>query len=230
MIRKSRLQTAQLPDAVTAAPILDCTSVEPNLARFSEATRRMGFFNARPDPDGVVRQTSLIARCGGEYYKALSLAMLELHVGQKALLVLEPARGFVEGLKVGEQILPVDEGGRVLVNYRGPPQTFTHLSAVDIVLGRVPDEALAGKLVLIGPTEVGIGDVYPTPFAEVAPGVEVHATVLDNMLAGDVLRKRDDLVACRCSGRRCAGRSSSWPWRACWWAPWPGPSSRTPWW
>ena len=194
MIRKSRLLTAQLPDAVTAAPILDCTSVEPNLARFSEATRRMGFFNARPDPDGVVRQTSLIARCGGEYYKALSLSLLELHAGKKALLVLEPARGFVEGLKVGDQVLPVDEGGRVLVNYRGPPQTFPHFSAVDIVLGRIPDQDLAGKLVLIGPTEIGIGDVYPTPFAEVAPGVEVHATVLDNMLAGDVLRKRDDLV------------------------------------
>ncbi len=194
MVRKSRLQVTRLPENIRPAPILECSSVEPNLERFNKATRRMGFFNARPDADGVVRRTALIAHCGGDYYKALALAMYELHVGKKAQLVWDMEHGLVQGLKVDDHIIPMDEGGRVLVNYRGPPQTFPHFSAVDVVLGRVPDEELEGKLVLIGPTEIGIGDVYPSPFAEVAPGVEVHATVLENMLAHDVLRRRDDLV------------------------------------
>jgi adenylate cyclase len=194
MVRKSRLLVTRVPEEIGNAPLLECSSVEPNLDRFNRAARRMGFFNARPDPDGVVRRTSLIARCGGEYYKALSLAMYELSVGKKAQLVWEPERKVVEGLKVGDDMLPIDEGGRVLVNWRGKAQTFPHYSAVDVILGRVPDEKLKDQLVLIGPTEIGIGDLWPTPFANNAPGVEVHATVLENMLSSDVLLRRDDLV------------------------------------
>jgi adenylate cyclase len=193
MVRKSRL-VARVPKNAAPSSILECVSVEPNLDRFNQATRRMGFFNAVPDDDGVVRRTSLIARCGGEFYKALSLAMYELHVGNKSQVIWEEDRGFVLGLKAGDTIIPTDENGRVLVNYRGPPQTFPHYSAVDVIFGRIPDEELEGKLVVIGPTEIGIGDVYPSPFAEVAPGVEVHASVLENMLSGEVLRERDDLV------------------------------------
>ncbi len=194
MVRKSRLQTGRLPENIRRTSTLECVSVEPNLDRFNQAARRMGFFNAVPDDDGVVRRTSLIARCGGQYYKALSLAMYELYVGKKSQLIWEENRGFVQGLKAGDVIIPTDESGRVLVNYRGPAQTFTHYSAVDVIFGRIPDEELAGKIVVIGPTEIGIGDVYPSPFAEVAPGVEVHASVLENLVAGEVLRERDDLV------------------------------------
>jgi adenylate cyclase len=194
MVRKSRLLTGVLPPNVRPAPILECTSVEPSLARFNDAARRAGFFNAWPDSDGVVRRTSLIARCGGEYYKSLSLSLLELHRGQKAQLVWDEPNGIVAGLKIGDSLIPMDEGGRVLVNFRGPPRTFPHYSAIDVIFGRVGDEELRDKLVLIGPTETGIKDLYPSPFTNVAPGVEVHANVLDNLMAGDVLRRRDDLI------------------------------------
>jgi adenylate cyclase len=194
MIRKSRLQTGRLPDAIAETPMLGCVSVEPNLPRFNSAARRMGFFNARPDVDGVIRRTSLVARCGDDFYKALSLSMLELYLGQKALLVWDHQQGLVSELKLGDSRIPLDEAGRILVNYRGPPQTFPHYSAVDIIRGRVADEELAGRLLLVGTTEIGIGDVRPSPFAEVAPGVEVHATALDNMLTGEILTRRDSLI------------------------------------
>ena len=87
----------------------------------------MGFFNAVPDDDGVVRRTSLIARCGGEYYKALSLAMYELHVGQKAQLIWEETRGLVQGLKAGprgyieRRTQSEAEGGRVRLGCANKP-------------------------------------------------------------------------------------------------------------
>jgi adenylate cyclase len=196
LIRKSRLQTGKLPAVAASIPILECITVEPSLERFHEAARRAGFFNAWPDPDGVVRRTSLIARCNGEYFKSLALASYELHRGPtvKAQLVWDEQRGLIQGLKVGDDLIPLDEGGRALVNYRGPPQTFPHYSAVDVIYGRVSDDALRGKLVLIGPTETGIKDLYPSPFTNVAPGVEVHANVLDNLVAHDVLRRSDGLT------------------------------------
>src|SRR6185436_11734874 len=52
--------------------------------------------------------------------------------------------------------------------------------------GRVPAEALRGKIVLVGFTASGFDDVS-TPFAPVAPGVEVQATVIDNLLKNRAL-------------------------------------------
>jgi signal transduction histidine kinase len=55
---------------------------------------------------------------------------------------------------------------------------------VDVLTGAVPDAALRGKLVLVGASAAGLGDAYPAPAvggARLMPGVEWHATVLDNL-------------------------------------------------
>jgi len=193
LIRKSRLVTRAPPEA-QPAPLLRCTSVEANLPRFTDAFRRLGFFNAIPDLDGVVRRSPLVARCGADFYKALGLAVYELAVGRKAVLGWD-SDGFVRSLRIGDREVPLDEGGRILVNFRGPPRAFPHHSAVDVLRGEIPDGALRDKLVLVGATEVGIRDIYASPFASVTAGVEVHANVVDNLWSGDVLRRHDALLA-----------------------------------
>lgn len=47
---------------------------------------------------------------------------------------------------------------------------------------KVPINSLKDKIVLIGPTAFGIYDLRITPFATGYPGVEIHATVIDNIL------------------------------------------------
>ena len=44
------------------------------------------------------------------------------------------------------------------------------------------------KIVLVGATAVGIYDLRVTPFSGVAPGVEIQATVIDNILQGNFLK------------------------------------------
>src|SRR5205807_1148447 len=54
-----------------------------------------------------------------------------------------------------------------------------------IVTGResaAPPEAFRDKIVLIGATAVGLADQRVTPFDLAFPGVETHATVMDNVL------------------------------------------------
>jgi adenylate cyclase len=80
----------------------------------------------------------------------------------------------------------------VLVDFRGPEGTFRHVSALDVIEGRVGAEDLAGSIAIVGPTEVAIRDMVATPFASVFPGVEVHANVLESLLSGRVLSHTDD--------------------------------------
>jgi adenylate cyclase len=53
--------------------------------------------------------------------------------------------------------------------------------------GLLPEE-FKNKVVLIGATAVGAADFRPTAFSETHPGVEIQATVLENLLRGDSLR------------------------------------------
>jgi adenylate cyclase len=71
----------------------------------------------------------------------------------------------------------------VLINYAGAYGTYPHYSMVDVIEGSVPATAFRDKLVLLGPTALGIGDIRNTPFQQrTYMGVEIHANIIDNLL------------------------------------------------
>lgn len=94
-------------------------------------------------------------------------------------------------VRLGEHVMPLD-GDAAWLDYAGPAGTFPTYSAVDVVEGRVPPGALAGKVVLVGITRYGY-DVARTPF-ESMPGVEVQATALENLLRGRPLSRTSRTV------------------------------------
>jgi len=80
----------------------------------------------------------------------------------------------------------------MLINYYGPRETFRHISFVDILGGKWPQGFFKGKIVLVGVTVAGIENELTTSFTggrDRTPGVEVHATVLNNLLDGTYYHK-----------------------------------------
>jgi adenylate cyclase len=75
------------------------------------------------------------------------------------------------------------------VRYRGPEQTFPTISIADILGGRADPALLRDRAVLIGATAKGIGDIRVTPYGAAYPGVELHANVVEDLLAGGLLRR-----------------------------------------
>src|SRR5581483_6904112 len=84
---------------------------------------------------------------------------------------------------------------------RGPGYTFRYLSADDVLkpddkiedqmnrklAGLSKKDVLKDAYVLIGLTALAVNDMRNFPFEEGVPGVEGHATLLDNILADDIL-------------------------------------------
>lgn len=68
-------------------------------------------------------------------------------------------------------------------------RTFPYFSITDILEGEFPPGTFKDKIILVGATAVGLYDMRSTPFSAVYPGVEVHATVIDNILNGTFLFK-----------------------------------------
>src|SRR5262249_48631690 len=78
--------------------------------------------------------------------------------------------------------------GKVLINYAGPYKTYPHYSMADVIDGTVPASTFKDKIVFLGATALGIGDMRSTPFQKADEGymgVEMHANVLDNLLHTD---------------------------------------------
>jgi adenylate cyclase len=162
-------------------PVPARPAIEPNLAAFAAAAAGEGFFS-HERRQGVQRHYELVNRYQGRYYPALALAATAAFAD--APLSLRPYQGRLPEVRLGEGRVPADEGGRLWLDYRGPAGSFATHSAAAVLAGRVPPAALAGKLVFVGATETGIGDVAATPFGAEVPGVEIHATAADNLLGG----------------------------------------------
>jgi adenylate cyclase len=91
-----------------------------------------------------------------------------------------------------ERRLPVDKNGRMILNFHRP-NSYPHYSAAAVVQsellrrqGQPPllePGLFTGKHVLFGMTAHGLYDLRPTPVSGVFSGVEIHATMLDNLLS-----------------------------------------------
>ncbi|MDQ1277367.1 MAG: adenylate cyclase [Thermodesulfobacteriota bacterium] len=168
--------------------IIQAYAPVPSIRVIAEAAENSGYFNAFPDPDGVIRWSPLVIKFQDSYYYPLSIAMLMQYLDYP-IIALDLADFGVEGIILGELRIPTDESGRLLINYLGPAKTFPHYSITDILNGRLSPDIFKGKIVLVGATATGIYDLRVTPFSPVYPGVELHATVLDNILHRNFLEQ-----------------------------------------
>ena len=147
-----------------------------------------GYFNFRPDEDGLYRHAQLGVRFHDRIALPLSLAMLQRAFPDRKPSIRIGPFG-VESVRFGTEAIPVDQHGQVLIRWRGPGKTFPPISAADVLGGRVPAETFHDKLVVLGVTAIGVGDVRAAPLDRVYPGAEIHATVIDNILRGDFLQR-----------------------------------------
>jgi adenylate cyclase len=162
--------------------------VSCNLKMFSEAAAGSGFFNVSPDPDGILRRLPLIIEHGGRLYPSLALVTLMKALGVHDVLLKKETSG-VESLYLNQTAIPLTSKGSMLIRFRGKGKTFDYVSAADILSDRIPDEKIQGKIVFVGTSASGLKELKSTPFDPVFPGVEVHATVVDNILRKDFLSR-----------------------------------------
>jgi adenylate cyclase len=159
-----------------------------------------GFFNEPPDTDGVVRRTTLLLPYGRsenpvewDLYPSMDVMAARALLGKEAQDTnLYYNQAGIVRIDFGNKLsLRTDELGQMLINYRGPWGTFHHYSIADVLEKKFVSGTFQGKLVLVGATATGIGDLRATPFGGTNyPGVEIHANTIDNIL-NDRFLKRD---------------------------------------
>jgi adenylate cyclase len=174
--------------SAASVPLMKAYAPQGNIEIFTKAAPSSGYFTVATDPDGVVRWMPLVIQDGEDLFPPLSVLSVWQYLGKPELAVRIGAEG-VQGVQVGDRFIPTDEAGQMLINYRGPPNTFPHYSISDILGGKLPSGTFKDKIVVVGATAIGIGDIRSTPFAPVYSGPEIHATAIDNILTGDFIAR-----------------------------------------
>ncbi len=125
--------------------------------------------------------------------------------------VIRISAGGIESIHIGNGILPLNiplgEKGQMLLNFRGPARSFPYISAADILqlepeLSNESDFsfdalklALEGNIIFVGSSAVGLKDLRSSPLDLNLPGIEVHATIVDNILRGNSISRPDWIPA-----------------------------------
>jgi CHASE2 domain-containing sensor protein len=115
-------------------------------------------------------------------------------------VALHVAHANASTLFVGSHAVPLDGKGNMLVRFRGVKRTFQYVSAVDVLHGRAPAESVRGKVVFVGTSALGTREVVATPLDTLFTGVEVQATVADNLLQRDANWRPAHAVAIETAG------------------------------
>ena len=98
----------------------------------------------------------------GRYCAPLFIAVADAYAdGAPMVLGVDP--NGVSGVSVAGVRIPVDDDGRMLVNFRRGADPFPHYSISDIINHKIAPDKLAGKIVLVGATAHGLGDRGVTP-------------------------------------------------------------------
>ena len=136
---------------------------------------------------GGVRRLPLLARVNTQLLPSMAMEMLRVGSGASHITVHTGQHG-VDALQVAELTVPTQPGGDIYLHFaRQAAGAQRYVSALDVLQGRVDAALLQGKLVLIGPTAAGLGDMHYTALGELVPGSEIQAQAMEALLDGDFL-------------------------------------------
>ncbi|OIO71337.1 MAG: adenylate/guanylate cyclase domain-containing protein [Zetaproteobacteria bacterium CG12_big_fil_rev_8_21_14_0_65_55_1124] len=171
-------------------PIIATHALTP-LSRFADGALSLAHVYTQYEADGAIRWEPLYVKLqlDGNYYPSFGFELVRNYYGlhRDEIMVMLGDRIL---LGDEEHAILTDSSGRGLINFAGPDGTIPRVSAIDVIQGKVPEEALADKVVLIGLTALGAGDVHVTPFSTM-PGVEKQATVVENLLHGNFMVREE---------------------------------------
>src|SRR5262249_1803339 len=153
----------------------------PPIPPLLKAAKGTAYVDIDSDADGVMRSELTVVRFHNRYCVPLFMALVSAYRDGAPFSLGLGATG-VTSVAIGDERIPVDEMGRMLVDFRGSETAFPRYSVADIVNHRVPVAALAKKIVLVGVTGHGLGDRVVAPVGADYPAVEIHANAIDDVL------------------------------------------------
>ncbi len=161
----------------------------------------VGIANVNRSNDGIIRTVSPFAFYKGGYYPYLSLLAGDnyLNTEHSTTYTINPK----SELLIGDRKIPLTDEGEVILNWYGEAGRVFDMVPVyklllDIRNGQ-NNYNFKDKTVYIGTTATSLHDTKSVPVSKLYPGVEIHATFLNNLIDNNFIKKTSfitDITIC----------------------------------
>jgi len=156
------------------------TQSEPITDLVAHATA-LGHVHVQLDADGMARSINLWEGLGEARIQHFSQAVL--HAAKMLPNDVDLFPPNIKATKTGAlNSLGLISTDARKVKFLGPPGHFQRISYINVLTGAYPVHYFKDKIVLVGATAAGMGDVLPT-----MPGVEFHANVIASMRSSNLI-------------------------------------------
>jgi len=182
------VMTFTIHNSTATGKTIELGSTIKPLEIFEENVLAIGHANVLADEDGIVRRLPLLIPNGEHYEPALALAAVAKYI-RRSQVIESPIQD--NNLPFAGRSISLDSANSMLINYTNnsaEPLNFDIVSYADILERNIPLAYFQDKLIVIGITATGLGDTFWTPMGKMKHGVELHASAMHTILAGNFLK------------------------------------------
>ncbi len=173
--------TLQFPALVRNIPVLEEAAKKNRLAGF-------GMFNAIPDEDGIIRNVPAYFLHEGKFFPALSIEMLRVALGRQTVVINSNVAG-IDGVGITKNFtVKTNNVGRIWPHF-SKRDWDKYVPAHELLDGTADPNKIAGRMLILGTSAVGLRDIRSIPTERDIPGVEVHAQVIEVIANQDYLTR-----------------------------------------
>ena len=163
----------------TNPSFIHASAAEINILPISRACTLNGSFTTLRQNDKLLRSYPVAVYFENILYPSLAIQ------GLRVKFNTDIERNGEAEVKLNKQLIKLDEQGFVRLNFY-KKESYTIVSFLDVVKQKIKPEFFKNKIVILGITEVGAGDIVSTPIGSI-PGPLLHYTFISNFLENHLI-------------------------------------------
>lgn len=164
------------------------TSLVRTIPVLEKAAQGHGLLSLLPNHDSITRRMPTVFAVHDRVYPSLAAETLRVALREELIAFSVGDSGSVS-ISIGKDlVITGDRYGRIWPHF-AHSRADLYVSAADVLAGKVKDNRFKGKIVLVGTTAAGLGDIKATPISPAIPGVEIHAQTIESALTKTLLER-----------------------------------------
>ncbi|MDD5157564.1 adenylate/guanylate cyclase domain-containing protein [Sulfurimonas sp.] len=152
---------------------------EMNILPILQACTLSGSFSTISESDHLLRSYPVAVYFQDILYPSLAIQGLRLKYNK------DISRADDSHVVLSNRVIELNKNGFIRLNFYKQEQ-YNIISFLDVATGKIKPDYFKGKIVIVGITEVGAGDVASTPIGSI-PGPLLHYTFLSNFLENHLI-------------------------------------------